>query len=458
MAKATMSKHHLQNLRRSFLEKSPKSQARNGGRGYRRSLNMESLEPRQMMSVTQLQNITVSQDAGLKPQSKIFEYAGQWWTVMPNKMGTWVHRLDGTTWTQTQQISTNKKVHADVKMDGDMAHVLLFSGSKSQVATLQYDAVDNRFEAWSQQPNLVNVSLSGQTATIELDSTNRLWIASNGKSGVEARYSDGLHTTWSGPITIAPKISSRDMSCIIAMPDDTIGIFWSDQKTKRFGFRTHQDGAAATTWSANEVPGSQSALNIGHGMADDHMHLAVTSNNTLYAAVKTGYDRKGVTLVGLLVRRPNHNWDNIYTVSDTGTRGVVVVDETAGQLIVAYTTATGGGDIVYKTSPLDVISFSAAQVLIPGKVNNVTTAKVTSSNQVVFLADSKSALFTFDVAPPAVTSTFVASASSFSVASSTGGGPTSNDLALEDPNLVNGARFGSLPLGTSVTQTAGTSV
>jgi hypothetical protein len=443
-----MSKHHLQNLRQSLCGKSRKSPERKSSRGHGRTLNMESLESRQMMSVTPLQNYSFAQDASLKPQSKMFEYAGQWWTVMPNKAGTSVYRLDGTSWTETQQVSTNSKVHSDVKMDGDLAHVLLYSGSKTQVATLQFDAADDRFEAWSQQPNLINIALAGgsqATATIERDSTGRLWIASNGKSGIEVRYSDGLHTSWSAPITVAPGISGRDMSSIIAMPNGTIGVFWSDQKTKRFGFRVHQDGEAASAWSANEVPGSQSALNIGHGMADNHMHLAVTSDGTLYAAIKTGYDKAGQTLIGLLVRRPNGTWDNIYTVSDTGTRPVIVLDEAANQLIIAYTTKTGGGDIIYKTSPLDVISFSPTQLLIAGKVNNVTTAKVSSSHQVVFLADYKSALFTFDVSPPPIVTTSLVVSST----SNSNGGTTSNDLVFEDPNLVNDALFGS-SLGTSV--------
>jgi hypothetical protein len=139
------------------------------------------------------------------------------------------------------------------------------------------------------------------------------------------------------------------------------------------------------------------------------VHLAAASDGTLYAAIKTGYDKAGQTLIGLLVRRPNGAWDNIYTVSDTGTRPVIVLDEAANQLIIAYTTKTGGGDIIYKTSPLDVISFSPTQLLIAGKVNNVTTAKVSSSHQVVFLADYKSALFTFDVSPPPIVTSLIVS-------------------------------------------------
>src|SRR6478735_3005939 len=108
MTKATMSKLHLQNLRRSLFGKSPKSRSPKRGRDRGRSLNMESLESRQMMSVTPLQNMSFSANAGEKPQSKIFQYADQWWNVMPTKKGTFVFRLDGTSWTATQKISTNK--------------------------------------------------------------------------------------------------------------------------------------------------------------------------------------------------------------------------------------------------------------------------------------------------------------------------------------------------------------
>src|SRR4051794_36521009 len=399
MAKATMTKHHLQDLRRSLFGLSRKSSTRKrGSKG--RTLAMESLEPRQMLSVTPLQNMSFSASAGEKPQSKIFQYANQWWTVMPSKAGTFVYRLDGTSWTATQKVSASKNTHADVEVVDDLAYVLLYSGVNSQFATLEYNPAHNQFEAWAPQPNLVNVTLSKgvETATIEADSTGRLWIASEAKTTVEVRYSDGLHTTWSAPLVVASGIKSDDISSIIAMPNDTIGVFWSNQTTKRFGFRLHIDGASPTQWSADEVPASQSALNIGHGMADDHMHLAVESNGTMYAAVKTSYDKSPYEHISLLVRRPNGSWDNLYLVDTQGTRPVIVLDETVGKLIIAYTTKEGGGDIVYRTSPLGTISLSDRQVLIAGKVNNVTTTKTTANNQVVFLADSKSVMFTFDVA------------------------------------------------------------
>lgn len=398
-----MSKHFLHGLHQSFFGKSRKSTTRKRGGDRGRTLAIESLESRQMLSITPLQSISTSQNTGEKPQSKVFQYANQWWTVMPNSSGTWIYHLDGTNWTQTQQITTSKSVHADVKVVGDLLHVLLFNGQASQLATLQYDSgPDNRFEPWSVQPTLTNVTLSSgvETATLEVDSTGRMWIASDASSTVEVRYSDGNYTNWSAPITVASGISSDDISAIVAMPNHEIGVFWSDQSTKLFGFRLHEDGAAANDWSANEKPASQSALNVGHGMADDHMHLAVSSDGTLYAAVKTSYDKSGYPKMALLVRRPDGSWDDLYEVDNNGTRPVIVVDEAAGKFIIAYESKEGGGDILYRESPLGTINLSPVKTMISGNLANVTTTKVTSNDQIVFLADNKSVLFSFDTSTP----------------------------------------------------------
>ena len=384
-----MTKNFLTSLRQSFFQTPAKRKRRKPQRG--RKLALESLEHRQMLSITPLQGLSPSQDTGEKPQSKVFEYAGQWWTVMPVSSGTWVHRLDGTTWTPAQQITTNKSVHADVKLVGDVAHVLLFNGNSSQLASLKYDAADNRFEPWSLRPQLVNVPLgsSVETATIEADSTGRLWVAYDRSSTVEVRYSDGIYTTWSAPITVASGIGSDDISTIIAMPNNKIGVMWSNQSTDRFGFKVHQDGAAPTVWLTDELPASQSALSVGGGMADDHLHMATTSDGTVYVAVKTSYDKSGYAKIALLVRRPNGRWDNLYQVDTSGTRPIVVVNEAAGKLIVAYTAGEHDSDIVYKESPLGNIAFGPRQVLISGSLNNVTSTKYTSTNKIAFLASSQ---------------------------------------------------------------------
>ena len=371
-------------------------------RNHRRTLSYESLESRDLLAVVTLSNMSVSEDTADKPQSKVWEHAGQWWSVMPKSDGTWVWRLDGTSWTPTFRLTETDKFHADVKSTGGVAHVLLFDSDASQLASIEYVGGSTGYQMWSQRPQLVDLALHGssETATIDIDSVGRMWVAYDTSGTVEVRYSDGAYSTWSDPIAIG-SLGSDDISAIITMPNGSVGVLWSNQSADRFGFRVHQDGADANIWSENEVPASQSALNVGGGMADDHLNVKVASDGTVYAAVKTSYDSSGRARMALLVRRPNGVWDNMYTV-DTGssTRPIVVLNEAANRLIVAFTTSESGGNIVYRESPMDVISFGSRQTMISGTVNNVTSTKQNFTNNVVLLAAGGSsvrgALFSFD--------------------------------------------------------------
>jgi hypothetical protein len=381
-------------------------------RGYHRALAYESLETRELLAVVSLANMSVSENTGEKPQSKLWEHAGQWWSVMPDDDGTWVWRLDGTSWARTLMLTTDNNFHADVKAHGNLAHVLLLDDDATQLASIEYVGGATGYQLWSTRPNLVNIPLasSTETATIDIDSLGTMWLASDVSSTIVVRYSQGDYSTWSDPITVASGISSDDISVITALPNGSMGVLWSNQSADRFGFRVHQDGAPADVWSANEVPASQSAINAGGGMADDHLNVKVASNGTLYAAVKTSYDSSGRPKIALLVRRPNGVWDNLYSVDTRGTRPIVMLNEAAGRLIVAYTTSDSGGNIVFKESSMHTISFGPRQTLLSGSLNNVTSTKQNFTTTVAALAaggsSARGALFSFDTVavnqPPVV--------------------------------------------------------
>ncbi len=232
-----------------------------------------------------------------------------------------------------------------------------------------------------------------ETATIDVDSTGRLWVAYDRSSTIEVRYSDNLYTSFSAPITVASGITTDDICSIIAMPGGTIGVFWSNQNAKRFGFRTHTDGANPNVWSNDEVPAGQSALSHGKGFADDHLHLAVSDNGTLYAAVKTSYDSGGYPQIALLVRRPNGIWDDVYEVDSTGTRPVVVISEAHNELAVFYTDTTGGDDIVMRASALDQIEFGPKQVIFSGNFNDVTSSKANVGDDLLVMAKASGSAY-----------------------------------------------------------------
>jgi hypothetical protein len=157
-----------------------------------------------------------------------------------------------------------------------------------------------------------------------------------------------------------------DVAVVTALPNDTIGVLWSDQVSQRFGFRIHEDGADPSVWLSDEVPASQSAQNVGGGMADDSVNVAVAIDGTLYAAVKTSYDTPGFPQIALLVRRlagggPSGTWDALYQVSTSGSRPIVLLNEAAAKLRVIYEGGPGVLDAQFGLSP---ILIGSSQTLI----------------------------------------------------------------------------------------------
>ena len=332
---------------------------------------------------------------GEKAQSKLWFHQGEWWSAFSDEDASWLWRLDGDTWTRILLLSANKYVRADYELDagGDLVHLLLFDANASTLVSLEYvHGSADGYQVWSTRPQAANVPVAwaAETATLALDSSGRLWVAYDNMASIEVRYSDAYdgYTVWSAPIVVATGLSADDIGAIVAF-DNRIGLLWSNQVTQRFGFRVHLDGAPPEAWSADEVPASQSALNIGGGMADDHINLTMASDGTLYAAVKTEFDTAGFPKIALLVRRPSGSWDELYEVDTFGTRPSVVINEALGSVMVIYTDITGGGNIVYRSSATDAIAFGPKQLLIAGHdIDNASTTKQPFTTELVVIAST----------------------------------------------------------------------
>ncbi len=345
-------------------------------------------------SVSNLTSLPVTAITGEKPQSKVWTNAGKWWMVMPDSTGTHVWRLDGTTWTSVLDIDASQASFADCKAVGNVTHILLYKGTSSSLVSVEYVPASTTYQLWSTRTSTVAISLDSgvETAAIDMDGNGRMWLASAGTNDINVRWSDSPYSSWSAAINLATGVTDDDI-CALTAFDGKIGVLWSNQTTQRFGFRYHADGAAAGTWSADEVPASQSAV-IGSGMADDHINLAVASDGTIYAAVKTSFNDfgSGLPQIALLIRRPAGTWDNLYEIATVGTRPIVILNESAGKVKVLYTSSDSGGNILYKESSTSSISFSAVITLISGTYNNTTSTKQNYTGDIVIMASSASTL------------------------------------------------------------------
>ena len=121
-------------------------------------------------------------------------------------------------------------------------------------------------------------------------------------------------------------------------------------------------------------------------MADDHINIAVASDGTIYAAIKTSYGSSSYPKIGLLVRRPDGTWDDLYDVDSSGTRPIVALNEHTREIIVMYTRTEGSGSIKYKVTDIDDISFGSRQTLIDGSMNNVMSTKQNFVDELVVIS------------------------------------------------------------------------
>lgn len=342
--------------------------------------------------ITPLQDLEISANTGQKPQSKVWFHDDIWWAVFPNANGIKLWQLVDTKWINVLHLSDSINTAADIKAIGDVTHILLYQGWDSQLVSVEYNAKNRSYQLWSVQPNVVGIHLerAGETATIDVDSSGRMWLASDDETEIHVRWSDSPYEVWSNPITIATGISNDDICVVSTFPNGSTGVLWSNQKTKRFGFRLHENNTTPENWSADEIPASGSAISLKDGMADDHLNIAVASDGTLYAVVKTSYDTEGYPLIALLVRRQSGKWDKLYNVDDEGTRGVVLINEDEDCLMVIYSSPSER-KIVCKRSGTKQISFGARSTLMNSineieRINNVTSTKQNFNNEIVIMA------------------------------------------------------------------------
>lgn len=351
-------------------------------------------------SVQDIAPLTISSNTGEKPQSKVWNYDNKWWAVLADSEGTHIWKMqsnhDELKWIRKLKISDSSNTYADCKLNSNLVHILLFDKSTTPVSTklisIEYDTKLDSYNRWSL--NAVPLCLdfennSIETATIDLDGQNKLWLAYEKDNKINVRWSNSPYSKWSKEIVLYDGVKDDDICSVIRL-NNKIGVLWSNQKTKRFGFKFHEDTSVPDVWSEDEIPGNKYAVEIGAGMSDDHLNMAVSNDSTLYCAVKTSYDKNGYTKIGLLIRHPNGNWSKLYKVSENGTRPIVVLNESAQNIKILYTSTEAGGDIIYKESDCEKIKFSETKVLIKEgngtKYNNVSSLKNNYSSELVIIA------------------------------------------------------------------------
>ncbi len=345
---------------------------------------------------TVLPSLPTSDDTSTTVQSKAWFHGHTWWAVLSSSTptsGSWLYRLESNnTWTQVLKVSSMKG-KADTKASGDLTHILIVS-SDAQIVTIEYVPALRTYRLWPANPTPVPVFV-GETGSLEVDSTGRLWLATDHFNWVYVYYADYPFSTFNGPVILTEDTNLGDVNQIVAFPNHTIGVFWGNGIFERWGFRVHVDGTDPNVWLDDEMPAAAGHENLN--MADDHINLALRADGTLYAAVKPKNSSSVVPPLYLLVRRPQPGlpggvWDNtLYPVdpvaagseSGSGRRPQVVLDEDTNTLRVFYHNSSGA--VFFRESDSTNINFGPRQQVLTSGYEYVSSTKDAWAGRLVVL-------------------------------------------------------------------------
>ena len=204
---------------------------------------------------------------------------------------------NGTTWTEVLKLSDSTDVKADVKVTGDLIHALLYAGTNTQLVSAQYNTGTATYRALERcgprrQP------LPAQQR--DRDDRYRLGPAGCGWRRGERRSPGQIVVYYSDPpygdVEWPHHPGDRDHRQRRYRRGDrdcpgNRSACCGPTRTPACGAsvsRRTSDGADPATWTDDEVPASQSAQNVGLGMADDHMNVAASLRRH---AVRGGQDQ-----------------------------------------------------------------------------------------------------------------------------------------------------------------------
>ncbi|MDQ3668757.1 MAG: Ig-like domain-containing protein [Actinomycetota bacterium] len=341
-----------------------------------------------------------------EPQSKIWFNDGTWWgSLYSAASGSFhIYRLDWATqtWSDTGTLIDERDTsRSDVLWDGTNLYVVTAGTSET---TTSHGARLHRFSYSSAAKTYtvdtgfpITITSSGtQAASIEKDTTGRLWVAFTKSYRTYVAYSTTDDRTWVSPFLVPGSGNSSaganglEETAIVAF-DSKIGIMYSNQNDWAYYFAIHNDGDPGNVWT-------QTVANQGTEESDNHLNAKGLDGDpagNVYAIAKTSLNASSDPLYLLLVRKPDGTWTKrtVVTVADDWTRAQVAIDTSERELYVfGSSPCCSGGTIYYKKTSLDSPSFATGKgtPLIESTtdthINNPSTSKQELSSTTGFVA------------------------------------------------------------------------
>ncbi|MBA2384619.1 MAG: DNRLRE domain-containing protein, partial [Actinobacteria bacterium] len=358
-------------------------------------------------------------------QSKLWFNDGLWWGSLFNSstLKYHIYKLNAATqvWSDTGTVIDERDgSRSDTLWDGTRLYVVTHGltattpGHSIRLLRFTYDSSAKTYSTDAGFPVTLNTG-GTQAATIDKDTTGRLWVTYTQTSKVYITHSTTSDGTWGTPYVLpvddTTNILDQDESAVVSF-NGKIGVMWSNQNATEWAyyFATHVDGAADTAWT-------KTTAHQGSEESDNHLNVKSLDGDPagqVFAAVKTSLNAADAPLYYLLVLRNDGTWtkQTFATVADDHTRAQVALDPVNRRLYMFGTSpCCSGGSIYYKDTSLDSPSFVSGkgtpliQNATDTHINNPSTTKqslTTDTELVVEASDDTSDFYvhaTIDIGP-----------------------------------------------------------
>ncbi|MCG8603560.1 IPT/TIG domain-containing protein, partial [bacterium] len=293
-----------------------------------------------------------------KPESKLWWNDGLWWGSLwdPDANVYRIHRfnLQSQCWVSVgPEIDDRSQSRGDALWDGEKLYIVSHAGSDGgRMYRYSYDSGTNTYSADSGFPVSVN-DTDSEALVMTKDSSGQLWVTWTDGGAVMINRSLGNDQSWGDPFVLpvaGAQASSDDVSSVVSLGGNKIGVLWSNQSDERIYFAVHEDDKTDLDWNSTEI-----ALEDGQlgAVADDHVNLAVSGSGAsakVVAVTKSSLSGNGMPQIYLLVRDSNGSWSDYVVAEDQDghTRPIVVSEANSDKVHVFLRSKKNGGSRIYR--------------------------------------------------------------------------------------------------------------
>jgi len=188
-----------------------------------------------------------------KPQLKLW-YAGKyWWALIPASTGPSLWQRTEEGWKEHTDVTKSLagvQGRADVWAEDEKVMAVAVKDIKNTNHSISVFQLRMKIELsgirW--EPNILTELFPPspdetiETATITRDSKGNWWTSAVAGTNVYIWNSSSEGMNWTDPILLARGVDLDDICVVTPLPNDEIGVIWSDQVRDAVLMRTHKDG------------------------------------------------------------------------------------------------------------------------------------------------------------------------------------------------------------------------